>query len=127
MDFTLLRTVHIASVHLTLTLFLLRGFWMLTNSSLLHVRWVRIVPHVNDTLLLLAAISMLFVADINPLNQPWILAKIIGLLAYIGLGTIALKRGKTKTIRVMAMIAALGVFGYIMAVAMTKQVIPGIA
>ena len=127
MDYTLLRTVHIASVHLTLTLFLLRGFWMLTNSSLLHVRWVRIVPHVNDTLLLLAAISMLFVADINPLNQPWILAKIIGLLAYIGLGTIALKRGKTKTIRVMAMIAALGVFGYIMAVAMTKQVIPGIA
>ena len=127
MDYTLLRTVHIASVHLTLTLFLLRGFWMLTNSSLLHVRWVRIVPHVNDTLLLLAAISMLFVADINPLNQPWILAKIIGLLAYIGLGTIALKRGKTKTIRVMALIAALGVFGYIMAVAMTKQVIPGIA
>jgi uncharacterized membrane protein SirB2 len=127
MDYTLLRTVHIASVQLTLTLFLLRGFWMLTDSSLLNMRWVRIVPHVNDTLLLLAAISMLFVADMNPLDQPWILAKIIGLLAYIGLGTVALKRGKTKTVRVMALIAALGVFGYIMAVAMTKQVIPGLA
>jgi uncharacterized membrane protein SirB2 len=46
---------------------------------------------------------------------------------YIGLGTVALKRGKTKSARVWTLIAALGVFGYIMAVAFTKQVIPGFA
>jgi uncharacterized membrane protein SirB2 len=46
---------------------------------------------------------------------------------HIGLGTVALKRGKTKSARIWALIAALGVFAYIMAVAITKQVIPGFA
>lgn len=126
MDYSLLRTLHIATVHLTLILFLLRGFWMLTDSALLQARWTRIVPHVNDSLLLFAAIAMLFVGGLNPLDQPWLLAKIIGLLVYIGLGTVALKRGKTKAVRITALVAALAVFGYILAVALTKQVIPGL-
>jgi uncharacterized membrane protein SirB2 len=127
MDYPLFRTLHIATVHLTLILFLLRGFWMLVDSPRLDARWVRIVPHINDSLLLFAAISMLVVTSLNPFEQPWLLAKIIGLLAYIGLGTLALKRGKTKAIRIKALIAALGMFGYIITVAITKQVVPGVA
>jgi uncharacterized membrane protein SirB2 len=127
MDYSALRTLHIATVHLTLILFLLRGFWMLVDSSLLNARWARIVPHINDTFLLVAAIAMLVVTGMNPLDQPWLLAKILGLLAYIGLGVVALKTGKTKATRIKAFIAALGMFGYIMAAAITKQVIPGIA
>lgn len=127
MEYPVLRSLHIATVHLTLILFLLRGFWMLTESPRLNARWTRIVPHVNDTLLLSAAIAMLVVAGMNPIEQPWLLAKILGLLAYIGLGTLALKRGISKAIRVKALIAALSMFGYILAVAITKQVIPGVA
>lgn len=127
MDYTLLRTVHIATVHISLALFLLRAYWMLRESSRLQERWVRILPHINDTLLLAAAIAMLGVARLNPLEQPWLMAKIIGLLAYIGMGTVALKRGRTKAIRVKALLAALGLFAYIVAVAVTKQVAPGVA
>ncbi|MEW5770494.1 MAG: SirB2 family protein [Pseudomonadota bacterium] len=127
MDYTLLRLAHVGAVHLSLALFLLRAFWMLRDSPRLADRWVRIVPHVNDTLLLGAAIAMLAVGGLNPLQQPWLLAKIIGLLAYIGLGTVALKRGRSKAVRVKALIAALGVFAYIVAVAVTKQVMPGVA
>lgn len=127
MDYTLLRGLHIATVYATLILFLLRGFWMITESPRLQDRWIRVAPHANDTLLLVAAIAMLAVAGLNPLEQPWLLAKIVGLLAYIGLGTVALKRGRTKAVRVKALIAALGMFGYIIAVAVTKQVIPGMA
>ncbi len=126
MDYSLLRSIHIGTVHATLVLFLLRGFWMLTDSPRLEQRWVKVVPHVNDTLLLIAAIAMLVVGGLNPIEQPWLLAKIVGLLAYIVLGTVALKRGRTKTVRVQALIAALAVFGYIVAVAITKQVIPGL-
>ncbi|MDP2788233.1 MAG: SirB2 family protein [Pseudomonadota bacterium] len=126
MEYPLLRSLHAATVSLTLVLFLLRGFWMLAESPRLNARWLRIVPHINDTLLLSAAIAMLVVASLNPLDQPWLLAKIVGLLTYIGLGTLALKHGKTKAIRIAALIAALGVFGYIAAVAITKQVIPGV-
>ena len=127
MEYPLIRALHIATVYLTLILFVLRGFWMLTDSPHLNARWTRIVPHINDSLLLTAAIAMLVVAGLSPLDHPWLLAKIIGLLAYIGLGTLALKRGKTKTVRIKALIAALGMFGYILAVAITKQVIPGVA
>lgn len=127
MDYTLLRLLHTGTVFVTLALFLLRGFWMLLDSPRLSQRWVRILPHVNDTLLLAAAIGLLVVAEIDPLNQPWIMAKIIGLIAYIGLGTVALKRGRTKAVRVKAFVAALGVFAYIVAVAVTKQVVPGLA
>ncbi len=127
MDYGLIRTLHVGTVHATLILFLLRGFWMITDSPRLQDRWVRVVPHINDTLLLIAAIAMLVVGGLNPIDHPWILAKIIGLLAYIGLGTVALKRGRSKAVRVQALIAALAVFGYILAVAITKQVVPGLA
>lgn len=126
MDYTTLKYLHAFTVVITLALFLLRSVWMLIDSPRLQARWLKIVPHINDTLLLTAAIALLLVGSLNPLEQPWIMAKIIGLLAYIGLGTVALKRGKTKTIRVKAMIAALGVFAYIVAVALTKQVVPGV-
>ncbi|MDO9224490.1 MAG: SirB2 family protein [Pseudomonadota bacterium] len=127
MDYTTLKYLHALTVVVTLALFLLRGFWMLADSPRLQARWLKIAPHINDTLLLTAAIALLLVGGLNPLDHPWIMAKIIGLLAYIGLGTVALKRGRTKSIRVKAMIAALGVFAYIVAVAVTKQVIPGVA
>lgn len=127
MDYTALKYLHALTVVVTLALFLLRGFWMLADSPRLQARWLKIAPHINDTLLLTAAIALLLVGSLNPLDHPWIMAKIIGLLAYIGLGTVALKRGRTKSIRVKAMIAALGVFAYIIAVAVTKQVIPGAA
>ncbi|PIV87825.1 MAG: regulator SirB [Hydrogenophilales bacterium CG17_big_fil_post_rev_8_21_14_2_50_63_12] len=127
MTYTALKYLHALTVAITLALFLLRGFWMLIDSPRLQARWVRITPHINDALLLFAAIAMLVVGSLNPLQQPWIMAKIIGLLAYIGLGTVALKRGKTRAIRVKALIAALAVFAYVAAVAVTKQVIPGVA
>lgn len=127
MDYSLLRTAHVVTVYLTLFLFLLRAFWMLRESPRLSARWVRVLPHVNDSALLLAAIAMLVVAGLNPLQQPWLLAKTLGLLAYIALGTIALKRGRTRALRVTALVAALGMFAYIVAVAVTKQVVPGVA
>lgn len=127
MEYASLRVLHIVTVHITLILFLLRGYWMLRDSPRLADRWVRIVPHVNDTVLLLAAIALLAIARLNPLEQPWVLAKIVGLLAYIGLGTVALKRGRSKALRVKALIAALSVFAYIVAVGITKQIMPGMA
>ena len=104
----------------TLGLFLLRGAWMLAGSPQLRRRWVRIVPHVNDTILLAAAIYMATVIGM----QSWIAAKIAGLLLYIVLGSVALRRGPSRIIRAGAFVAALLVFAYIVAVALTKQVMP---
>jgi uncharacterized membrane protein SirB2 len=127
MGYSLLRLLHIGTVYVTLGLFITRGIWMLLDSPRLQERWVKVVPHLNDTLLLTAAIALVVVGDLDLLANPWLIAKIVALLAYIGLGSVALKRGRSKAVRVKAFVAALGVFGYIVAVAVTKQVIPGVA
>lgn len=126
MGYALLKLIHIGTVYITFGLFLVRGTWMLLDSPRLQDRWVKVVPHLNDTLLLTAAIAMLVVGERNPLVEPWLLVKIAGLLLYIGLGTMALKRGKTKAQRALYFLAALATIGYIIAVAVTKQVIPGV-
>lgn len=126
MEYTLLRLLHVGTVYITFGLFVTRGIWMMLDSPRLHDRWVRVVPHLNDTLLLVAAIGMLAVQWGNPLQHPWLIAKISGLIAYVVLGTLALKRGRTKTQRIGYFFAALAVVGYIIAVAVTKQVIPGV-
>ncbi len=124
MDYATLLKIHLATVALSLALFVLRGVWRMLDSPMLGKQWVKIVPHLNDTLLLAAAIGMLVVAGLNPLEHGWLMAKIIGLIVYIALGTLAIKRGETPRTRILAFVGALAVFGYIAMVAVSKQVVP---
>ena len=103
------------------SLFLLRGAWMLRASPSLQQRWVKVAPHVVDTLLLGSAITLAAWSGQYPFVQGWLTAKVIALIGYILLGTIALKRGRTRAVRAGAFVGALAMFGYIVAVAVTKN------
>jgi uncharacterized membrane protein SirB2 len=120
-NYLALKHLHITFAALSGSFFLLRGVWMLLDSPLLQRRWVRIVPHVVDTLLLASALGLVFWSGQYPFVQNWLTAKVLALVAYIVLGTIALKRGKTKGIRTFALLAALATFAYIVAVALTRR------
>lgn len=120
MSYVFLKYVHTFAAIATISGFVLRGWWMLRESELLQHRVTKIVPHVNDAILLLAGIGMLWVLQLNPFTQPWLLAKFAGLIAYILLGTIALKRGPTKEIRSIALVAAVAVFAWVAGVALAK-------
>jgi len=87
-------------------------------------RWVRVLPHVVDTVLLASAIALAVTIGQYPLVNGWLTAKAFGLIAYIVLGTIALKRGRTLGIRITALCGALLVFSYVVTVAITKSVVP---
>ncbi|SFI39976.1 Uncharacterized membrane protein SirB2 [Collimonas sp. OK307] len=123
MDYISIKHFHIACAASSGSLFFLRGVWMLHESAMLRQRWVKIVPQVVDTLLLVSALIMVIWSGQYPFVQNWLTAKILAVFAYIAIGTIALKRGKTKTVRVYAFIAALAIFAYIASVAVTKQVL----
>jgi len=125
--YSLIKHLHLATVAVTLALFLLRGAWMLMDSPRLQARWARIVPHINDTLLLASGIALAVLMQQYPLVHGWLTAKLFALIAYIVLGTLALKRGKTKAQRVTAWIAALLVFGYMLAVARAHDPFPFIS
>lgn len=112
-----LKHLHVTCAALSLGLFLLRGWWMVSKPARLQQRWVRILPHVVDTVLLASAIALMFIIRQWPFYQDWLTAKVIGLVIYIVLGTIALKRGRTLRVRLVAFFSAVAVFLWIAATA----------
>lgn len=116
-----LKFVHMAAAALSIGLFSLRGAWMLLESPLREARWTRVVPHVVDTVFLATGIWLAVRIGQYPFVQPWLTAKVFGLVGYIILGSIALKHGPTRAIRAGAFFAALGVFAYIIGVARTRN------
>lgn len=119
-----LKHLHVACVALSYLLFFLRGLWVLRASPMMRKRWVKVAPHAVDTLLLASAIALAWQLGISPLTHPWLMAKIIALLFYIGLGFVAIRVGRTRHVRIAAWVLGQGVFFYIVAVALTKDVLP---
>jgi uncharacterized membrane protein SirB2 len=124
MSFLQLKYLHIFFVAGSYTLFFLRGIWSLNGSFIMQKRWVRIVPHVVDTLLLISALALAFTIHQYPFTDAWLTAKIIGLLLYVGFGFVALRRGMSKTIRFFSWLAAQAAFAYIVLVAITHNPVP---
>jgi uncharacterized membrane protein SirB2 len=117
MQYLLARHLHMTFVAISIALFLLRGGLMLAGSARLQSPILRVAPHVVDTMLLAAALWLVSILHLPVLQTPWLLAKIIGLLVYIGLGSLALRPGRSKRFRVTAFIAALVTVGWIVSVA----------
>lgn len=120
----MLKYTHITCVVLSYSLFFLRGIWMLRESPSLQQLWVKVAPHVVDTVLLVSAITLAWQLGISPLSTPWLAAKIVALLLYIVIGSVAIKHGKTKRIRLVAWLTAQAVFFYIVSVALTHDPMP---
>ena len=118
MDYFLVKQLHISAAALSIVLFIVRATWSVTGNTLLQARVVRILPHVVDTVLLVCGVIL--AAMIGP-NQPWILTKILLLIVYIAVGTIAIKRGKTPRTRATAALIAVAVFAYIVGVAVNHD------
>ena len=116
-----LKYAHLALALLSLTGFLLRGFWMMRGSALLDHRAVRTMPHVVDTLFLLSGIALVMTLSLPVMQSPWLLAKFAGLVAYVVLGSIALRRGSTLAVRQVAFVGALSAFAYIVGAAVSKS------
>jgi uncharacterized membrane protein SirB2 len=124
MAYTWIKHLHVACVVASYGLFFVRGLWMIVESPMLNRRWVRIVPHVNDTVLLAAGVTLSIMIAQYPFVAGWVTAKVAALILYILLGMYGLKHGETKRDRVIAWIAAQVVFLYIVAVAITKSTNP---
>ena len=120
LEYAAIKLVHVGAAALSIAGFALRGAWMLRSPQRLSERWVRIVPHVIDTVLLASALWLAWQLGAEG-TRGWLWAKLIALLVYIGLGTIALKRGRTRGVRVAAFAGALATFAYIVTVAIAKS------
>lgn len=124
MSYFLLKHIHVTCAVISFALFFLRGIWSFNGSPIMRQRWVKVVPHAVDTLLLVSALALAFTIQQYPFVDAWLTAKFFGLVLYILLGTLALKYGKTKAVRVSAWLAALAVFAYIVLVAKQHNPLP---
>ena len=116
-----IKIIHVSCVMLSFAGFFVRGIWMLMESAQLQQRWVKTLPHVIDTLLLVSAIVLAVQMRLSPMDQPWLMAKIIALLIYIGVGMVALRLGRSKPIRLSAWLFGLATMLYMISVATSKS------
>ena len=119
----MVRNLHVLLAYVTVAGFIARALLGFAGSPLRERRWVRIAPHVIDTLLLAFGIALAVQLSISPLVHGWLAAKIVGLIAYIGFGVMAM-RASARSTRIVGFVAALLCAAYIFAVAYTKQVVP---
>ncbi|WP_299179778.1 SirB2 family protein [uncultured Neptuniibacter sp.] len=119
-----IKHIHLTSIVLSLGFFLIRGVWALYYPAQLEKRWVKILPHVIDTVLLASAITLAVLLRQYPFIDHWLTAKVIALFAYIGFGTMVIKRARSKPVKLMAFAAALVCFAYIVLVAINHSATP---
>jgi uncharacterized membrane protein SirB2 len=112
-----LRHAHIGLALLSVTIFVLRGGLMLADSPSRHTPWLRYPSMFVDTLLLTAALMLTSVIHQYPFSTGWLTMKVVLLFVYVVLGSIALKRGRTRAVRTVAFVAALLTVGFIFTVA----------
>jgi uncharacterized membrane protein SirB2 len=121
MDYFTLKAVHQAAVALSIAGFFARGIGSLLGAAWVGGRLAKTLPHIVDTVLLASALFLAWTLRLNPVHAPWLMAKIVGLVVYIGLGMVALKPTRPAPVRAAAWVAALATFGWIVSVAITKD------
>lgn len=111
------KHIHMLCALISISGFIVRSVWMLRDSPMLEKRWVKMLPHIVDTLLLVSALTLAALIQQYPFVHDWVTVKVIALLVYIGLGLITLRFGKNKVQRVCAFVLAVFTFCYIVLVA----------
>jgi len=108
MSYLLLKSLHLTTVLLSICGFVVRFAWRVTHHPWSSARMTRILPHVNDSLLLFSGLAMAAMIGEYPLTTPWLTAKLFWLIAYIVAGSFALKRATTRTGQWFAFALAVG-------------------
>ncbi len=120
-DYAAVRQIHITSAAFSIGLFAARGGMQCAGIDWRRWRWLRIVPHVNDTVLLGAAVVLAVMSAQYPWREAWLAAKLLGLCVYVALGRAALRPANSPTVRRLAFSGALVTVAYIVGVAVSRS------
>ena len=119
-----LRALHVAAVGVSVTLLLVRALIGLRSGPAAVPLPLRILPHAVDTALLASAVCLAIVMHQYPFVDGWLTAKFLALCAYVVVGTVAVKRGRTPAVRAGALVGALLIFAYIVGTALRHDPAP---
>ena len=115
------KLLHMTLAVNSISLFTLRFIWTLANSAKLEAKWIKITPHVIDTLLIIIGVAMMAKLYINPLEQLWLGEKLLALAAYIFTGYYTLKIARNRMMQIIGYLGAMGWVMLIVRLAMTRE------
>lgn len=122
--YLLLRHTHALLAVLSLLLFVGRGVSLVVLERPLSRRWLRVLPHGVDTLLLASGVTLMVWSSQYPQTHAWLGLKLLLLVAYILLGLAAFRLQRPRGLRLALFGTALAVFACILAIALTRE-LPG--
>lgn len=119
------KLLHVSTVVISLILFISRVLLLLKRPTILKHPALRILPHINDSILLFSAVSLLILAELTPgSDNPWLVAKIIAMIIYILTGMFLLKWASTTRSILSLFFLALIIYFYIIHTAIYKNINP---
>ena len=117
----LIKHLHITAATLSILFFMLRAVWSVREAPVLQARWVRIAPHVIDTLLLTLGVVLMVMLSLWPHQHPWLAAKLIALRSEEH------RRGGSPVVRGVAGVAAVLVCLYMLGAASRQSALSWLA
>jgi uncharacterized membrane protein SirB2 len=115
----MIKILHLTFILLSISSFVGRLYLAEKRPEMLEQKWIKIGPHIVNTFLLITGFTLVFQGSWLAGEYGWIVAKIIALLGYIGLGMVAIK--SQGGLRWKAFTGALACFMYIAIVAVSKH------
>lgn len=115
--YPLIRHVHMTLAGTSVVLFSARVVGVLAGAAWPMVRTLRIASVVIDTLLISAGAALWWLLSLHPLRDHWLFVKLVLVVVYIGLGSLAMKRARTRAGKAVAFIASLAVIALVVAIA----------
>ncbi|WP_341502297.1 SirB2 family protein [Gallaecimonas sp. GXIMD4217] len=120
MSYLAIKHLHQSLAFLSLALFIWRAIRAIPDPGRIP-KWARVAPHIIDTGLLLAGLYLMMLLHQYPFVHHWLTAKVLALLLYIALGTLAIKRAPTPGLRAASALGAVLTFAYMVGVAISKS------
>lgn len=120
----LIKLVHVSCALLSITGFLARSYLIFTQSRYLQQRWLKITPHLIDTLLLASGVTLVLYTRQYPFVMSWITVKLFIVVLYIAFGLYTFRFAKTRIQFTGGFIGACLSFSFIIAIAITHQAWP---
>lgn len=118
-----IKHIHLTFIALSVLFFIVRFVLHIRQSPIMDKKFVKIAPHVIDTLLLLSGLTLCFIIKQYPFQDAWLTEKIGAVVAYIFLATIALKANRNTLFKVFAALGAIAWIVYAAKIAMFKQAV----
>lgn len=123
--YSILKHTHLTFILLAVILFIVNFYWLKTDhANAQKPIFKKMLLHTHITIIALG-ISLMGLLQINPFSDSgfWLLEKMVALVAYILLVSVALNNKKRAGMQYLAFIGAFGWLAYMASLAFSKQAI----